>query len=642
MPVEYAAILIPALPLVSFLVLIFWGSLAPRTLSVLSTAMLAVSTVLAAWLFFGDYGPDGITAQRLWFSTGNFGFTIGVTVDALSTSMALIVTFVSLMVHIYSFGYMAGHEHFGRFFAFLALFTGAMLTLVLASNFLLLFAAWEGVGLCSYFLIGFYFDKHSAASAGKKAFITTRLGDLGFLIGLFLLLYYGSAALAGMTDSGALAALKGLGVDVSNAASVFDFTALRHLMDQPDFMASFGHWVIPIGLLLFCGAIGKSAQFPLHVWLPDAMEGPTPVSALIHAATMVVVGVSLVARTFFVFGSAQGAEVFGPVITGVGVFTAFMAATIALRTYDLKRVLAYSTISQIGYMMAALGLGSMVVSMFHVATHAFFKSLLFLAAGSIYHAYHTLDIRDIRGVAKKMRITALTFLVGSLALSGFPYITSGFFSKEAILAQAYEHSPWAFWGLAITAGLTAFYMFRLVFSVYFGEPKAEHHPHESPANMTLPLVVLSVLSIGAGYFGHWFAGRLGGELPHGGTSILVTSVLFALGGIFLAWAIYSARVVEPEKLSAAAGPISTYLHRKWYWDEIYDVTVLAAVRGVTKLVSWFDRRVVDELYYSLGRLSVQVGWSFRQLHGGQVQVYIFAMAVALLVLIFIFNLIRFS
>ncbi len=642
--VTTAALLIPLLPLFSFLILIFWASSAPRAFAAFSTIMLAIATGCAAYLFFAS--PDPTTFERVWFSVSGmnmkFDFAVGLTVDGLSTTMAFIVTFVSLMIHIYSFGYMKGHADFGRFYAFLALFTCAMLTLVLASNFLLMFAAWEGVGLCSYFLIGFYFDRPSAANAGVKAFVTTRIGDLGFIAAILVLLYYGARSLGAMTDLDTVANLHAAGIDPANGAAVLNFTNLKHLLSLDGFSSSFGMWLVPLGLLLFCGAVGKSAQFPLHVWLPDAMEGPTPVSALIHAATMVVAGVYLVARTFFIFYGTPAAETLGLVITIVGVFTAFMAATIAVRTYDLKRVLAYSTISQIGFMIAALGLGSMLASMFHVATHAFFKSLLFLAAGSIYHSYTTLDIRNIRGVAKSMKITATTFLIGSLALAGLPFVTAGFFSKEAILAAAYVKYPWAFWILAITAGLTAFYMFRLIFSIYGGSPNKEHHPHESPSNMTIPLCVLSVFSIGAGYFGHYFSTKLGGELPHGDTIVLIVSILFALGGIFLAWAIYSAKFVESETLHRAMYPISMFLNRKWYWDEIYDHTVLALTRMTTRVVGAFDDRIVDDLYTLSARLSVRVGESFRHLHSGLVQVYMLVMAVALLILIFIFNLIRFS
>lgn len=644
MDTSIKVLMIPLLPLVSFLLLIFWGSFAPRFFAWFSTILLAVATGISAWLFFANGNPESF--EKVWFSLRglnmNFDFSVGLMIDGLSAAMALIVTFVSLMVHIYSFGYMKGHELFGRYYAFLALFTFSMLTLVLASNFLLMFAAWEGVGLCSYFLIGFYFEKTSAASAGKRAFITTRIGDLGFIIGILVLLFYGASCLANITDMDSLAQLNGLGIDVTNGASVLNFGTLKSLLGVDAFYSGFAIWLVPLGLLLFCGAIGKSAQFPLHVWLPDAMEGPTPVSALIHAATMVVAGVYLIARTFFIFSDTAAVEVLGPVVAGIGVFTAFMAATIAVRTYDLKRVLAYSTISQIGFMIAALGLGSMVAAMFHVATHAFFKSLLFLAAGSIYHAYHSLDIRDIRGVAKKMRITALTFLVGSLALSGLPFVTAGFFSKEAILAQAYGKYPWAFWMLAITAGLTAFYMFRLIFSIFGGEPKKEHHPHESSSSMTIPLMILAVLSIVAGYYGHSFSQKLGTDLPHGTTIVMVVSICFALGGIFLAWAIYSVKIVAPETLHRSFYLVSVYCNRKWYWDEIYDKTVLALVRLVTRRVGWFDEVAVDDAYTLSARLSARIGRSFRHLHSGLVQVYMLTIAVALLVLIFIFNLIRFS
>ncbi|MFA4985820.1 MAG: NADH-quinone oxidoreductase subunit L [Candidatus Brocadiia bacterium] len=635
-PLAVPLLLIPLLPLVNFIILIFWGKAAPRSLAILSTACLAAATGIAGYLFLTiPDGPPTTAMSADWFFVDKqFFFQFGIMIDGLAATMALIVTFVSLMVHIYSFGYMEKHEHFGRFFAFLALFTSSMLLLVFSSNLLTMFVAWEGVGLCSYFLIGFYFEKPSAAAAGKKAFITTKLGDLGFITAILILLT--------------------IGAQTQTFAQILDFESLKTMLAPRN--AAYPllkDWSFIVGLLLFFAAIGKSAQFPLHVWLPDAMEGPSPVSALIHAATMVVAGVYLVARMFFLFGQDPNLAL---IITLVGVFTAFMAATIALKSYDLKRVLAYSTISQIGYMMAALGLGSAVASMFHVGTHAFFKALLFLAAGSIFHAYHSLEIRRIRRVAKFMRTTSITFAVGALALAGFPYITAGFFSKEAVLSAAYEKFPWAFWVLALTAGLTAFYMFRLIFLTFFNYPvqsvpkrssgddnaDENHEPHESSSAMTMPLVILAILSVAAGYFGWLLPVRIGGEIPHGGTNVLLTSIAFAIGGILLAWAIYSARIVKAEAMVENMPTIARFLENKWYWDEIYDATVGRLFRAVTWLVAQFDWYIVDDLYHLFGRLSVRAGMSFRQMHSGSVQIYLLTIAIALLILIFMYNITRFS
>ncbi len=516
---------------------------------------------------------------------GTFQADWGFLLDPLSAVMILVVTGVGFLIHVYSIGYMAHDGGYYRFFGYLNLFVFFMLMLVLANNYALLFVGWEGVGLCSYLLIGFYFQKKSACDAAKKAFVVNRVGDAGFILGMLLMLsVLGTVRFSGVQD------------------------ALAGGCFTPGVMGA-------MTLLLFIGATGKSAQFPLHVWLPDAMEGPTPVSALIHAATMVTAGVYMVARSAALFQLAPGTSA---IVAGVGAFTAFMAATIALTQNDIKRVLAYSTVSQLGYMFLALGVGAYWVAMFHLFTHAFFKALLFLCSGSVIHALGgEQDMRHMGGLKKRIPVTYWTMFVGSVAIAGIPGL-AGFFSKDEILWQTYlgSHVLW-FVGLA-TAGLTAFYMWRMMYLTFYGKSRVaaekEAHIHESPATMTAPLTALALGSILAGWLGtpkvwglgetfhgfeRWMAPMFApaAETGHAASAewlVMAVSVGVALAGIALAGYLYSIRTELPERIGAACGPLYRLSVRKWYFDEIYDfLFVNGLAKGGGRLCGVFDRQVVD-------------------------------------------------
>ncbi|MEK6543838.1 MAG: NADH-quinone oxidoreductase subunit L [Elusimicrobiota bacterium] len=518
-----------------------------------------------------------------WIRFGMFEVPMGVYVDGLSIVMLFVITLVSLLVQVYSLGYMHDEPRFTRYYAFLSLFTASMLGLVIADNLLVIFACWELVGLCSYFLIGFYFEKPEAAQAGKKAFITTKLGDLGFLLGLFV---------------------------IFSASGTF---SVAHLED----MVKAGF--IPLGvlttvaILLFIGAMGKSAQVPLFVWLPDAMEGPTPVSALIHAATMVAAGIFLVARVFFIFEASHTALA---VVAGFGAATAILAALMGMVPEDIKRVLAFSTISQLGYMMAGLAVGGPEVGIFHLTTHAMFKALLFLGAGSVIHAVHTNDIWKMGALSAKMPITFATFAIGVFALCGvFPL--SGFFSKDEIIHAAFAagNLPVAV-TLSITSGLTAFYMMRVLVLVFLGENRDKHsyaHAHESGATMTVPLVILSVFAVflGAGMtLGHLFERLVPGRLVHESgshmttlTVALMTSAI-AFTGMGSAWAVYKSKIVSHEKLYMVLNPVWHALYARLGFDHFW----LFLVRLSDKLavaVAWFDFEVFDQMFIDcFGALTV--------------------------------------
>ena len=485
---------------------------------------------------------DPLTFDFEWLTVGNdtvinFGFVL----DPLTGVMAAMVTFVGLLIFIYSAGYMKEDERMARFFCYLSLFAAGMLGLVLVNNLLLLFMCWEIVGLASYLLISFWFHKPEAAAAGKKAFIVTRIGDLGFLIGI--LLAFKTTGTLTLYDGG-----QGL-LELPIGATVLGLKASAM-----------------ISLLLFMGAVGKSGQLPLHVWLPDAMEGPTPVSALIHAATMVAAGVFLVARTMPLF--ENGGTL--PVVAWTGAITALVAAFIALGQYDIKRILAYSTVSQLGLMMVGLGVGGVAMGMFHLLTHAFFKALLFLGAGSIIHGCdEEQDIRKMGGVWKTMRITSLAYLCGTAALVAFPF-TSGFFSKDEILAAAWDTNQPVFWIAAAASLLTAVYMTRQCMYVFPGAHRGAHTPHESPRIMTVPLVILAVFALGLGALTHSSVfEKLPGAPAEHETIIIIVSVIVVLGGIALGWLIYRGRA-----LGQAADPLAvTPLVRKLWFDELYAATV---------------------------------------------------------------------
>ena len=608
----WAIYLAPAASFVAIVVALRGRPLAAGRLTV---AAVGVSWLLTLWALDTSVGADGEAlgfAPHSWLSLFDLAVSFGVRLDGLTAIMLLVVTSVSLLVQIYSTGYMHGDGGYARYFAYMSLFTAAMLGLVLSSSLLQLFVHWELVGLSSYLLIGFWFHRPAAAAAAKKAFIVTRFGDFGFMLALLLIW-----SKSGEFD---IAAINGLAANLSPAV-VTGFT---------------------LGVL--AGAVGKSAQFPLHIWLPDAMEGPTPVSALIHAATMVVAGVYLIARFFPAFEAAP-AEV-RDIVAYVGGFTALLAATMGLVMTDIKRVLAYSTISQLGYMVMALGLGGYVAAIFHLFTHAFFKALLFLGAGSVNHATNSFDVRRMGGLRLSMPVTFVTFLVGALSLSGvFPL--AGFWSKDEILLDALNHNRLLFAVGVLVAGMTAFYMFRVIFLVFFGEyrggedPAPDHagagaapgEPHESPPSMWLPLAILAApaavigwVNIGGG-FGTLVEGALPLDLRHFEAGIdalvLLTSTLFAVGGIGLAAAIYYRGRPAAERLRAGLAPLHRLVERKYFMDEIAEaVVVRGLLQGVVgRALEAFDTHVVDATVNGAGRATRLAGDALRRAETGQLQAY---------------------
>ncbi len=593
--------LIPAMPIVASGLIALLKQPRRRLASVLAIGSLAASMVLAFVAFghvLGGWASGHAVRETVnftWLQFGTSAVDLGWVLDPLAAVMLVMVTIVGLLIFIYSVGYMAHDENYTRFFCFLSLFAGAMLGVVIANSLLLLFMCWEIVGLTSYLLIGFWYQRPAAAAAAKKAFITTRFGDVFFLLGIVwlfaqsgTLLFYnqGAGNLEPLSLGMLLQTHAGLGLSAAGA----------------------------IGLLIFAGAVGKSGQLPLHVWLPDAMEGPTPVSALIHAATMVAAGVYLVARVYPLMAAGVlpgGTTTALSVITWVGAATAVFAALIAVAQNDIKRILAYSTVSQLGYMMAGLGLGGVAVGMFHLITHAFFKSLLFLGAGSVIHGSHEeQDVRRLGGLRKYMPVTFLTYAVGMLALCGFPLVFSGFWSKDAILESAHKwHAGQGpYFLLVFGALLTAFYMTRQVSYVFFGEYRGHGHAHESPSVMTIPLALLAFFAIALGMLGTpmwpWFRsflldthavwGGLDSFKEPGLLALMLTSSAIVLFGIGLAWVLYgnkSPRAEEPDALEKALPPVWRALRDRLYVDELYGVTVIAFYHWWARVADWLDRRV---------------------------------------------------
>jgi NADH-quinone oxidoreductase subunit L len=555
-----------------------------------------------------------------WAVVGNLNIHIGVLVDSLTAVMTVVVTFISLMVQIYSQGYMKGDPGYLRYYCFMSLFTACMLGLVLANNILFMFVFWEGVGLGSYLLIGFWFHKPSAANAAKKAFIVTRLGDFGFLAAI-LVLYANTGT--------------------------FDIESLYKIVAAGLLTSSTLTWVA-IGI--FSGAAGKSAQFPLHVWLPDAMEGPTPVSALIHAATMVAAGVFLVARFYPIFSQSPEAMI---VVAVIGAFTAIFAASMGLVMNDIKRVLAYSTISQLGYMMLGLGVGGVAIGIFHLFTHAFFKALLFLGSGSVNHGTGTFDMRLMGGLRKVMPWTYITFVIGSLSLAGI-WPLAGFWSKDEILVAAFSNNPILFVLAIITVFMTAFYMFRAVFMTFHGEYKGGaapehgnndehgHKPHESSLVMVAPLVILAVLAICVGWvnvtgffsglFGHGegeavdFLTGFFGVFTH---PLPVISLIVAILGIFLAYAMYIKKWISAAKIGAAFKPVYTTLLNKYWLDNLYENVIVKTIlyNGIFKWMAMFDSSVVDGTVNGAASATSGAGSAMRKLQTGQTQLYVLTMAI---------------
>ena len=628
---EYTILLL-VLPFVSFLVLGIAGmKLRPAVAGAVGTAVLAVVTAMsyfAAWEYFFGIGRDAaglyptlVPWNTVWLPISDaLHIDLGILLDPISVMMLVVISTVSLMVHIYSLGYMKGERGFQRYYAFLSLFTMSMTGLVVATNIFQMYLFWELVGVSSYLLIGFYYTKREAVAASKKAFIVTRFADLGFLVGILFYGYY---------------------------AGTFSFTPDAKLLAAAGGM-------IPLALgLMFVGGAGKSAMFPLHIWLPDAMEGPTPVSALIHAATMVVAGVYLVARMFPLFVG------YAPEVLHwtayVGAFTALYAAAVACVQSDIKRVLAFSTISQIGFMIVSLGVSTSadphagglgyMASMFHLFTHAMFKALLFLGAGCIIHAVHSNEMSAMGGLRRHMPVTHATFLVACLAIAGI-WPLSGFFSKDEILSAAFAFSPVMGWTMTFIAGLTAFYMFRLYYNIFWGRENRTTHdghaPHEAPATMTLPLVFLALVTLGAGWipFGEFVSSDGAAYAIRLDWSVAGVSLCVAAAGIALATWMY-ARPAQPvaDRLAARFGALHRAAYHRFYIDEVYQfVTHRVIFACISTPIAWFDRHVVDGFMNLLATATNGAARAVREMQSGSVQRYCIWMlggALGLVILVFI-------
>ncbi len=615
--------LIPLAPLAGAIANGIFGRRFSRPLIV----AIACGAVLAAFvLSVGAFaGMVSLPEEQLpvarsyftWIESGPFVANAGFLLDPLSGMMILIVTGVGLLIHIYSAGYMAHEDGLYRYFAYLNLFMFSMLTLVLADNYLLMFVGWEGVGLCSYLLIGFYFQRRSATDAGKKAFVVNRVGDFGFILATALIFWtFGSV----------------------DYLAVFAQASERSV--EP--MGAIGA-VTAACLLMLLGATGKSAQIPLYVWLPDAMEGPTPVSALIHAATMVTAGVYMIARSAALFDLAPTA---GFAVAAIGAVTALFAATIGLVQNDIKRVLAYSTVSQLGYMFLGVGVGAYAAGVFHLMTHAFFKALLFLGAGSVIHGMGGIqDLRKMGGLRHEMPWTFRTFLIGGLALAGFPGL-AGFFSKDAVLWGAFSYPAFGplLWGIGVlAAGLTAFYTFRLIILAFFGAPRYTpgdaDHVHESPASMTIPLVLLAAFSVVAGYAGvpavlgggnhfeHFLEPVVGSGVAEGDHTIellvMGTSVAAGLVGIFLAWMFYARRPGTADAFADAVPGVHRVLANRYYVDEAYDAAVVRPILETARQYLWrlVDAGIIDGFVNGTGRAIASLGSVLRRMQAGNVRAY---------------------
>jgi len=626
------SLIVLLLPLFNFVVLVFFGRRLPRQGDWLGTSLLFVGLALSAVILYTKltaYHDETIQATITWVNFGNvpgFGpmkMDLGIMVDNISAIMLVVVNIVSALVHLFSIGYMQGDVRYGRYFSYLGVFTFSMLGIVLTNNFFLMYVSWELVGLSSYLLIGHWFEKKSASDAAKKAFVVNRVGDVGMFIGIMILFAQ---------------------------FHTFSFDAIFTGMQAGQVPFGSEPWLTAAGILIFCGAIGKSAQFPLHVWLPDAMEGPTPVSALIHAATMVAAGVYLVTRTFAMM--TADALMF---IAYIGAITAFISATIAIAQNDIKKVLAYSTVSQLGYMVMGLGVGAYTAGFFHLSTHAMFKAGLFLGSGSVIHAMHHAlhhshdhqtdpqDIRNMGGLWKKMPITFWTFLVYTLAICGVPF-TSGFLSKDEILAGtlAYGNLTGNYFIPIIgffVAGLTAFYMFRVVILTFFGEHKDQHRLdsiHESPHVMTIPLILFAVLSFFFFFTGNlnpisvqgWFVNAVerpvsvvpagvaaaGKEvfeesLHHAHAPAMVLSLIVAGLGMLVAFATYYWKKINADAVAERLKPVHQFLVNKWYFDELYEFVFVQGTKGIAWAYNWFDSKVIDGIVNGVGR------WTMAVTHG---------------------------
>lgn len=626
------------LPLASFVVLGIWGrKYFRKSAGIIGTLVLGIITALSLYTAYRYFMVDGqlngtyqpiiaMQAQWLQFGYKDLSIDMGILLDPISVMMLVVISVVSLMVHIFSLGYMKDEERYSTYFAFLSLFTFSMLGLVISVNIFQIYMFWELVGVSSYLLIGFFFTKPSAVAASKKAFIVTRFADLGFLIGILMLgIQSGTLDFSTLIDR--LTNPQSEAYISMTTAGFLGFSSLT--------------WALT---LVFIGGAGKSAMFPLHVWLPDAMEGPTPVSALIHAATMVVAGVYLVARLFPIF---QMDEIALGIVAWTGATSALFAAIIAITQTDIKRVLAYSTMSQIGYMMFALGVSGyggenglgFTASMFHLFTHAFFKSLLFLGAGAVIHFAHSNDMTDMGGLRKYMPITHLTFLIACLAIAGVPPF-SGFFSKEEILLAAYEGNKAIYFIALFTAGLTAFYMFRLYFMIFWQKEKSYHADHgEAPMSMKLPLIVLAALTIVVGFipFAHYVSsdGKAFDTSLH--LMFSIAPIVMVVLGIGIAFSLYKSANEKPAKLAISLGGLYRSAYHKFYIDEVYlFVTHKIIFRFIGKPAAWVDRNVVDGAVNTAADATDDISYMIKGLQSGKVQQYAMYFFAGVLVLSFLF------
>ncbi len=620
--------LIPLLPIISFLIIGLAGRrYFPKFSGILGTLSLLTAFILSAivaFQYFFEVGKvDGVyqkivAMKYVWLHLlPNVSIDMGILLDPISVMMIVIVTFISLMVHIYSIGYMHGEPRYATYYAFLSLFTFSMLGLVLSTNIFQIYIFWELVGVSSFLLIGFYYEKPSAVAASKKAFIVTRFADLGFLIGILVLSYY---------------------------SETLDFqTLIARLTTEGPYLSSIagasfiGASALTWGLVLvFAGGAGKSAMFPFHIWLPDAMEGPTPVSALIHAATMVVAGVYLVARLFPIFSHSCPQAL--DVVAYIGIFSSLLAAVIACTQTDIKRVLAYSTMSQIGFMMFALGVSGyggeeglgFMASMFHLFTHSIFKALLFLGAGAVIHYVHSNEMKDMGGLRKLMPITHITFLLACLAIAGIPPF-AGFFSKEEILLACWNSNKIIFGAAVLTAGLTAFYMFRLYFSIFWSKEFKSHnnnhddgHHGEAPATMLLPLIILAGLSVVAGFvpFSQLVTSDGAGFATEFHIGFALGPILIAVSAIILAWFMYSKESLVPQKVADSLKGFYTAAYRKFYFDEIYlFVTKKIVFNLIGRPAAWVDKNIFDGFMNLLASVTVALSEAIKSFQSGKTQEY---------------------
>ena len=606
------AYLIPLFPALAFLIIGPFTRQEKNLSAAIAITMMSLAFAFSVFVALATVNyqitmNDPYVMKALWAQIGDVKLTMGVLIDPLAAMMLVIVTLVSLLVYIYSVSYMEHDEGMGRFFAFISLFSASMLGLVVSVNFLQLYVFWEGVGLCSYLLIGFYYHKVSAREAAKKAFITTRIGDFGMLVGILL---------------------------VQMVFGTMDFIELRMLV-PPYVVAAGTGFLTVIGLLLFMGPIGKSGQFPLHVWLLDAMEGPTPTSALIHAATMVAAGVYLVARAFFIFSESPFVMDF---IAGLGAFTALFAAIIAVTQRKFKSVLAYSTISQLGYMMLAVGVGAFSASMFHLMTHAFFKAMLFLCAGAVMHALDDeTDITKMGGLWRKMPLTFAAMLVGVLAISGIPPF-SGFFSKDEILAAVMHASTPLYVMATFTSFLTAFYMARLLIVAFLGESRSPHEAHEVDAFMRWPMIMLILLTIVSGAWGYFggFSVWINEGVPHHETidwTVAGTSTALALIAFAAAYQIYGRHSLRSAMQARSFGFLYRVVYHKFYIDELYGYFRERLIYGTALILKWVDEKIFDNIMIGLGAYALATSDLLTESANGQAQRYVVVFYTGVLILL---------